>query len=113
MKHFFYYAFLVLMLMGNSFALYKLFTAKEEFLVRFPRLTETGFTLFRLLPVLNIVALAGLWFFKPWAAFLAAGCGLAIILLDIVFGIHYHLYVAVPATALLLFFIWYYRAYFK
>ena len=108
MKYSIYYAFLILMLAGNSFALYKLFADKQAFTDQFPNITATGFTLFRLLPLVNIISLAGLWFFKPWAAYLALGCGLLIIVLDILFKMHYHLYVAVPSTLVLLLFILYY-----
>jgi hypothetical protein len=109
----FFYLFLMLMLAGNIFALYKLFTAKQQFFERFPKLTDTGFTVFRLLPLVNIIALAGLWFFKPWAVYLALGCGLLIIVLDMLFGIHYHLYMAIPSTVVLLLFILYYWNRFK
>jgi hypothetical protein len=102
-----YYAFLIVMLAGNVFALYNLFIAKQQLFERFPKLTDTGFTVFRLLPLANIIALAGLWFFKPWAVYLALGCGLLIIVLDMLFGIHYHLYVAIPSTLILLAFVLY------
>jgi uncharacterized membrane protein (DUF2068 family) len=60
---------------------------------------------FRFLPVINIIALAGMWFFKSWAAYSAIACSISIIVFDIYFGIWYHLYVAVPSTLILLFFI--------
>jgi len=99
-----YAIFLLLMLLGNSFALYKLFTEKQEFLAKFPKLTETAFNVFRFLPVINIIALAGMWFLQSWAAYLAIACGVAVIAFDLYFGIYYHLYVAVPSTLILLFF---------
>lgn len=97
--------FMVLMFLGNGFALYKLFTDKQEFLTQFPKLTETAFNIFRFLPLINIIALAGMWFLNTWAAYLAVACGIAVIAFDIYFGIWYHLYVAIPSTLLLLFFI--------
>lgn len=97
--------FIILMLAGNCFALYKLFTDKPEFLTKFPKLTSRAFDLFRLLPVINIIALAGIWFLKPWAAWLAIACGMAVIGFDIYFAIWYHLYVAIPSALLLLYFI--------
>ncbi|MBI5858189.1 MAG: hypothetical protein HZB42_11160 [Sphingobacteriales bacterium] len=105
--------FLLLMLAGNCFALYKLFTGKQEFLTKFPKLTDTGFTIFRFLPVVNIIALTGMWFLKSWAAYLAIACGLAVIGFDLYFSIYYHLYVAIPATLILLFFIFRYWNHFK
>lgn len=105
MKLLFFSIFLILMLVGNCFALYKLFTDKQEFFTKSPSLTETGFTILRIIPFLNIIALAGLWFFQSWALYLAIACGVAVIILDIYFGIYYHLYVAVPANLILLFFI--------
>lgn len=97
--------FLFLMFLGNCFALFKMFTTKHEFLDQFPRLTENAFDVFRLLPVINIIALAGIWFLQSWAAYLAIACGIAVITFDIYFGIWYHLYVAIPSTLILLFFI--------
>lgn len=105
MKLSFYAIFLLLMLLGNSFALYKMFISKQEFLTLFPKLNNEAFSTFRLLPVINIIALAGLWFLKPWGAYLAIACGITVIAFDLYFGIYYHLYVAVPATLILLFFI--------
>lgn len=100
-----YSIFLLLLLTGNCFALYKLFTDKQAFLSQFPRLTENVFNLFRFFPVINIMALAGMWFLKPWGAYLAITCGIIVIVFDIYFGIYYHLYVAIPSTLILLFFI--------
>lgn len=113
MKPLLYFLFILIMLLGNCFALYKMFTAKQEFFDQFPKLTETAFNIFRLLPVINIIALAGMWWMKPWAAYLAIACGIAVILLDIYFGIRYHLYVAIPSALLLLFFITKYWNLFK
>jgi uncharacterized membrane protein (DUF2068 family) len=93
------------MLLGNCFALYKLLTGKEEFFIKSPALTETAFTILRIIPFLNIIALAGLWFFQCWAAYLAIACGIFVIVMDIYFGMYYHLYAAVPSALILLFFI--------
>lgn len=97
--------FLLLLLVGNLFAVYKLFTARRDFFAKSPRLTETGLIILRIIPFLNIAALTGLWLLKSWAAYLAIACGVVVIVLDIYFGIYYHLYAAVPSTLLLLFFI--------
>lgn len=100
-----YAIFLLLMLLGNSFALYKMITSKQEFLTQFPKLTNQAFNIFRLLPVINIISLAGLWFLKSWGAYLAVACGLTVIVFDLYFGVYYHLYVAIPSTLILLFFV--------
>lgn len=100
-----YTIFIFLMLAGNCFALYKLFTDKQEFLTKYPALSETAFNIFRFLPLVNIIALAGMWLLKSWAAYLAIACGITVIVFDIYFGIRYHLYVAVPSILILLFFI--------
>lgn len=105
--------FILLMLAGNCFALYKLFTHKQEFFIKFPGLTKTAFAVFRFLPVINIIALAGCWFFQSWAAYLVVACGLVVIGFDLYFGIYYHLYVAVPSMGLLLFFMIKYWNHFK
>ncbi len=86
---------------------------KEEFLARSPRLSITAFHLFRFLPLINIVALAGLWFFRAWGPLLSIACGLTVIGIDIRFGITYHLYAAVPSLLILLFFIIKFWNYFK
>ncbi len=113
MKHPIYAIFLLLMLLGNCFALYKLFTDRQEFFAKFPKLSETGFNIFRFLPVINIIALAGMWFFKSWAAYLAIACGIAVVVFDLYYNNYYHLYVAIPSTLILLFFIIKYWNHFK
>lgn len=100
-----YTIFLLLMLLGNCFALYRMFTVKQEFFDQFPKLTETAFSIFRLLPIINLIALAGMWWMKSWAAYLIIACSIAVIAFDIFFGIWYHLYVAIPSTFILLLFI--------
>lgn len=100
-----YTIFILLMLLGNGFAVYKMFTAKQEFFDQFPNLTETAFKIFRLVPVINIIALAGMLLMRPWAVYLVIACGIAVIAFDIYFGIWYHLYVAIPSSLILLFFI--------
>lgn len=112
MKYPVFAIFLILMLAGNLFAFYKLWSDKHEFLSRFPAVTETAFIFFRFLPLLNILALTGLWFFKPWAAWLAISAGILVIAFDWYYQIRYHLPVAIISTAMLLFFvIWYWNAF--
>lgn len=108
-----YTLFILLMVAGNCAGLYKLFTDKQVMLEQFPRLTESAYAVFRLLPVLNLIALAGLWYFRYWGAGLAVAGGLLIIGFDIYYGIRYHLYAAIPSMLLLLFFIFLYRNHFK
>lgn len=100
-----YAIFILLMLLGNCFALYKLFTDKQAFLAKFPGITGSGFAVFRFLPLINIIALIGMWYLTYWGACLAVACGITVIALDLYFGITYHLYVAVPSAVLLLFFV--------
>ena len=85
----------------------------RNFFVKSPELTETGFAILRVMPFLNIAALAGLWFLKSWGAYLAIACGVAVIVLDIYFEMYYHLYAAVPSTLILLIFIIKYWNHFK
>lgn len=97
--------FLLLLLAGNAFALYKMITGREELITKYPRLTNNGFNAFRILPVINIIALIGIWYLEPWGAYLAIACGVITIACDLYFGIYYHLYVAIPFTLILLFFV--------
>lgn len=113
MRPLLYAMFIIVMIAGNCAGLYKLFTDKQAILEQFPRLTESAYSLFRLLPVVNIIALAGLWFFQSWAAYLAIAGGLLVIGFDVYYGISYHLYIAIPSTLLLLFFIIKYWNHFK
>ena len=95
----------ILLLAGNSFGAYKLFTEGPVFMEKYPGLTPERFQIFKWLPVVNILSLVGLLFWQRWGAWLAIACGLAVITCDIFFGIKYHLYVAVPSTLILTFFI--------
>ena len=97
------------MLAGNLFASYQLWTNKAAFLSRFPSLQGLAFECFRILPLLNILALTGLWFFRPWAVWPAIILSLAVIAFDIIYQIRYHLPIAIVSTALLLFFLYRYR----
>jgi hypothetical protein len=54
-----------------------------------------------------------MWFLKSWSPYLAIIGAIAVIAADIYFGIRYHLYLAVPATLILLFFITRYWNHFK
>lgn len=101
------------MLLGNGFAAYKLFTDRPAFLQQFPRLTDRGLDLFRWLPLVNIVALVGMGFFRTWGAWLAVAGGLAVIGFDLYYRIHYHLYVAIISFILLLTFLFLYWKEFK
>jgi hypothetical protein len=64
MKPLLFSIFILLMLAGNGFAFYKLIIGKHQFLTRFPRLTNDAYNIFRLLPLINVVALIGGWFFS-------------------------------------------------
>ncbi len=59
-----YPVFILLMQAGNCFALYKLCTDKQEFLIKFPRLTETAFSIFRFLPPDQHCGIGGLMVFS-------------------------------------------------
>lgn len=104
--------FIALMILGNTFALYKMFTDKQEFLTKFPALSEKAFQIFRFLPLINLISLVGIGLLKSWGPWLAIVCALAVIAFDLYFSIYYHLYVALISTAILLFFIiWYWKAF--
>lgn len=104
-----YFAFIGLMLIGNCFGVYKLFADKQSFITQFPKLTENLYFYFKLLPVINIIALIGLLFWQKWAAYLAIVLGVVVIGFDIYLGIKYHLYVAIISTIVLLFLIFKFR----
>lgn len=113
MKHPVFGIFIILMLAGNLLALYKLWTDKASFLSSFPELNETAFTIFRIIPLLNIIALTGLWFFKPWAVWASVILAAGVIFFDSWYKIRYHLPIAIASTLLLLFFIYRYRSAFE
>lgn len=113
MRYPIYGIFIILMLAGNLFAAWKLWTDKADFIARFPSLQGLAFECFRIIPVLNIVALGGLWFFRPWAAWAAILLSIAVIALDIIYHIRYHLPIAIVSAVLLLFFLFRYREAFR
>ena len=108
-----YFLFLSLMLAGNCFGLYQLFTGKQEFISTFPRLNNSNYFILEILPVINIIGLAGMWFLKSWSRWLAIFGAVGVLVVDIYFDIRHHLYLAIPATIILLFFIIKYRNHFK
>lgn len=104
---------IILLLIGNLFGAYKLFTEKAEFFEKFPLLSSSGYDLFKYLPLVNSAALIGLLFWQKWAVYLSIAAALTVISFDIYFGIKYHLYVAIPSTLILLLLIIYYWKNFK
>lgn len=108
-----YSIFIFLMIVGNCTGIYQLLTGKQEFMNKYPRITDTTFWFILCIPVINIIGLAGLWFLKSWAPYLAIFGAFLTIAADIYFGVYYHLYASVPATLILLFFIIKYWNHFK
>jgi len=108
-----YSIFVFLMFAGNCFGIYQLITGKEEMLAKHSGLTNANYLILLALPVINIIALAGMWFLKSWSPYLAIFGSAAVIVADIYFGIKYHLYLAIPSTLILLFFIIRYWNHFK
>lgn len=92
---------LVLLLAGNIFAACQLLASGAEFLKRMPQLTPAGLAVLRFLPLLNIVSLGGIWFWKRWGIVSAFALGVVTIGFDVVFGIWYHLAVAASSVILL------------
>lgn len=90
-----------LLLLGNFFGAWKLFTAKTDFFSRIPGLTGNLYFLLCALPLLNILALAGIWYWQKWGVYLAGITSLTVIGLDLYLRIRYHLPVALLSTALL------------
>jgi len=101
------------MLTGNCFGLYQLITGKQEFMVRFPKLNENNYFVLQLLPAINIIALAGMYYFKTWSPWLAIAGALLVIAVDLYFQVWYHLWLAILSTVILLFFIIKYWGQFK
>jgi hypothetical protein len=90
-----------LLVLGNGFGAWKLFTDKASFFSTIPRLTRNSYILLCILPLLNLLALGGIWYWQKWGVYLAALTSLFVIGLDIYLGIKYHLPVAVISTVLL------------
>lgn len=90
-----------LLALGNVFGAWKLFTAKTAFFDRIPGLTENLWFLLCDLPLLNVLALAGIWYWQKWGVYLAGITAMTVIGLDVYLRIKYHLPVALLSTALL------------
>lgn len=101
------------MLAGNLFGLYNFITAKVALLEKFPSITEKNYWLFPFLSVLNITALFGMLYFKSWSPWLAMLGAIAVIAIDFYFDIHYHLFLAVPSSIILLYLIYYFSNHFN
>lgn len=104
---------LLVLIAGNTAGAYRLFTERAAFLDQFPKLSETSYQYFRFLPLVNIIGLLGMWFWRRWGAWLAVAGGIVVIGCDIWLGIWYHLSVAIPSLLILLFFIIRYAKQFK
>ncbi len=104
---------LTLLLLGNGFAAYKLFTAPQEITASNPKVTAVALQLLQWLPVVNIAAIAGMFFRQKWAAILVLLLGVFVLYLDIRYQIRHHIYVALPSLLIMAYFIRRYWGWFR
>lgn len=97
---------IVLLLLANCFGAYGLIFNRSELLANLPKVKETGANVLSTLPFINIIGLIGLLLWQSWAAYVVLICCVLVIIADIYFSINYHLFLAIPSTVLLAFFIY-------
>lgn len=95
-----------MLLLGNCFGAYGLIFNRAELLAKLPKVTEIGANILSVIPFVNIIGLIGLLSWQGWAAYLVIVCGILVIAADVYFGITYHLFLAIPSTLLIAFFIY-------
>ena len=100
------YIIVALLFIGNVFGFVNLFTDPDAFVAKFPSLTPFSVQLLTYIPVLNMISLVGIWFFKKWGVWLAiAGYGI-ITFVDIYVPIVYHLILSSCSSAVLFYLIY-------
>lgn len=95
----------ILLLIGNGLAAWILHNKPQDFIQKF-QLTSHSLFWFKWLPLLNIIGLIGIIWFKKWGIFLVIVSSILVILCDIIFKINYHLPIAIISFALLGFLIY-------
>ncbi len=104
---------LVLLLLGNIFAFYKISIAPSEFLSKYPKLDNSALFGLKIIQLCNIVCLIGIWYFQKWGVWAAILLTLLVVALDIYYQLWYHIFVVLLSTGILLFFVHKNWQYFK
>lgn len=96
---------LLLLLVGNAFAFFRISLNPSALMEDFPRLTPNALSGFQGIQVLNVVCILGIWYYRKWGVWLAVALALLVIILDIKYQLWYHVFVVLIVTGILLFFI--------
>jgi hypothetical protein len=100
MRHPFLTVIIILLLAGNIYGFYNLLARPAAFQQKL-HIPAAALQWLRWLPLLSMAGLAGLWLGQTWGVYVSAAAALAIIVTDVVFGVQYHLPIAIISTALL------------
>lgn len=96
---------LILLLAGNIFAFTKITTHPTDFLNLYPKLNPNSLTVLKIIQILNIITIIGIWYFQKWGVWAALTLALTVIILDIYFEFIYHVFVVIITVGLTMWFI--------
>lgn len=97
---------LLLLFIGNLFGFIKISTAPTDFLREYPSMTTNSLFYFRIIQVLNIIGISGIFMYQKWAVWFALMMLILVIILDIYFAIWYHIVVVIIINAFTAYFIY-------
>lgn len=97
---------LLLLLVGNLFGLLTLQLKKEKVQAKNLLLTSSIINFLKGIQLLNIIAIAGVWFFHSWAVWLGLFLTILIVAVDIRLKIWYHVGLAILSSSITGYFIW-------
>jgi Ca2+/Na+ antiporter len=95
---------LALLIIGNIYGMYNFFAKGGEFLAKNPAINTTVFLWLKWLPLINIIAITGIFLQYKWALVLLALCFAIVVIIDVKYEIWYHL-LMILCFSLILFFL--------
>lgn len=90
---------------GNIYGFISISNKPQDFLSQFPKANVTTLLWVKVIQALNIVSLVGIWYWKKWAVWMALALVLLVLLLDVYYGIYYHIAVVLVTCGLTAWFI--------
>ncbi|KAB2879140.1 hypothetical protein F9K33_10615 [bacterium] len=96
---------LVLLFIGNIYGFITISSSADTFLSQYSKMNPTSLLLLRIIQVLNMIAIIGMWYLQQWGVWMALVLVGLVIILDIYYGIYYHIIVVLITSGLTAWFI--------
>ena len=91
---------LFFILLGNVFGFVKLMSNPQDFMTQYPRITPFMLDGLKLIQVLNVLSIVGMWMGKKWGVWLAIALSVAVLGADLYVPLYYHIVVVLISVGL-------------